>query len=97
VQFSSFALPFEASPPYSARHCVGSQTALDGEGEDSPVAVAMVQRIATPGVEINKVFRLVRDDVMEQTAGRQEPGARSQEPYTCGSLPGRDDFFFVAK
>jgi hypothetical protein len=50
----------------------------------------VLQRIATPGVEINKVFRLVRDDVMEATAGRQEP-------YTYGSLPGREDFFFVTK
>jgi tetratricopeptide (TPR) repeat protein len=65
------------------------QTALDGDGANSPFAVAMVQRIATPGVEINKIFRLVRDDVMEATAGRQEP-------YTYGSLPGREDFFFVS-
>ena len=66
------------------------QVALDGEGGNSPFAVAVVQRIATPGVEINKVFRLVRDDVMEATAGRQEP-------YTYGSLPGKEDFFFVAR
>jgi Flp pilus assembly protein TadD len=66
------------------------QVALDGDGDNSPFAVAMVQRIATPGVEINKIFRLVRDDVMEATAGRQEP-------YTYGSLPGKEDFFFVAK
>jgi len=72
---------------YSAKH---GQTALDGEGENSPFAVAMVQRVATPGVEINKLFRLVRDDVMEATAGRQEP-------YTYGSLPGREDFFFVGR
>jgi tetratricopeptide (TPR) repeat protein len=65
------------------------QTALDGDGEHSPFAVAVAQRLATPGVEINKLFRLVRDDVMEATAGRQEP-------YTYGSLPGREDFFFVA-
>jgi tetratricopeptide (TPR) repeat protein len=65
------------------------QTALDGDGDDSPFAIAVAQRIATPGVEINKLFRLVRDDVMEATAGRQEP-------YTYGSLPGREDFFFVA-
>jgi tetratricopeptide (TPR) repeat protein len=71
---------------FAAKH---GQTALDGEGGNSPFAVAMVQRIATPGVEINKIFRLVRDDVMEATAGRQEP-------YTYGSLPGREDFFFVA-
>jgi tetratricopeptide (TPR) repeat protein len=66
------------------------QTALDGEGWNSPFAIAVTQRIATPDVEITKVFRLVRDDVMEATAGRQEP-------YTYGSLPGKEDFFFVAK
>ena len=72
---------------YAAKH---GQTALDGEGGNSPFAVAVVQRLATPNVEINKLFRLVRDDVMEATAGRQEP-------YTYGSLPGREDFFFMAK
>jgi tetratricopeptide (TPR) repeat protein len=71
---------------FAAKH---GETALDGEGGNSPFAVAMVQRIATPGVEINKIFRLMRDDVMEATAGRQEP-------YTYGSLPGKEDFFFVA-
>jgi uncharacterized caspase-like protein len=71
---------------FAAKH---GQTALDGEGGNSPFAIALVQRIATPGVEINKIFRLVRDDVMEATAGRQEP-------FTYGSLPGREDFFFVA-
>jgi tetratricopeptide (TPR) repeat protein len=71
---------------YAAKH---GQTALDGEGANSPFAVAFVQRIATPGVEINKIFRLVRDDVMEMTAGRQEP-------FTYGSLSAKEDFFFVA-
>jgi tetratricopeptide (TPR) repeat protein len=71
---------------FAAKH---GETARDGEGGNSPFAVALVQRIATPGVEINKIFRLVRDDVMEATAGRQEP-------YTYGSLPGKEDFFFVA-
>ncbi len=72
---------------YAAKH---GQVALDGEGGNSPFAIAMVQRLATPNVEINKIFRLVRDDVMEATAGRQEP-------YTYGSLPGREDFFFAQK
>lgn len=71
---------------YAAKH---GQTALDGEGDNSPFAVALLQRIATPGIEINKLFRLVRDDVMEATAGRQEP-------FTYGSLPGRDFFFLAA-
>jgi tetratricopeptide (TPR) repeat protein len=72
---------------YAAKN---GQVALDGEGGNSPFAVAVAQRLGTPGVEINKLFRLVRDDVMEATAGRQEP-------YTYGSLPGREEFFFVAK
>ena len=72
---------------YAAKH---GQTALDGQGDNSPFAIAVVQRIATPNVEINKLFRLVCDDVLEATAGRQEP-------YTYGSLPGREDFFFVQK
>jgi uncharacterized caspase-like protein len=65
------------------------QLALDGDGSDSPFAVAVIQRLATPGVEINKLFRLVRDDVTEATAGRQEP-------YVYGSLPDQQDFYFVA-
>ena len=72
---------------YAAKH---GQLALDGDGDDSPFAVALLQRIATPNVEINKLFRLVRDDVMEATGGRQEP-------YTYGSLPGKEDFYFVTK
>ena len=50
----------------------------------------MPGRIATPNVEINKMFRLIRDDVMEATGGRQER-------YAYGSLPGREDFFFVTE
>jgi len=72
---------------YAAKH---GQIALDGEGANSPFAIALVQRLATPGVDITRIFRLVRDDVMEATAGRQDP-------FTYGSLPGREDFFFVAK
>ncbi|TMJ46850.1 MAG: hypothetical protein E6G85_30030 [Alphaproteobacteria bacterium] len=66
------------------------QVALDGEGGNSPFAVAVVERLVMPGIEINKMFRLVRDDVMEATAGRQEP-------FTYGSLPGKEDFYFVER
>jgi tetratricopeptide (TPR) repeat protein len=58
---------------YSAKD---GQTALDGDGADSPFAIAFVQRIATPGVEINKLFRLVRDDVMEAPGRSPTPMAR---------------------
>jgi uncharacterized caspase-like protein len=65
------------------------QLALDGDGSDSPFPVAVIQRLATRGVESSKLFRLVRDDVMEATAGRQEP-------YVYGSLPDQQGFYFVA-
>lgn len=71
---------------YAAKH---GQTALDGDGANSPFAAALVKRMATPDIEINKIFRLIRDDVMDATNGRQEP-------FTYGSLPGREDFYFVS-
>ena len=74
-------------PATAAKH---RHTTLDGEGSNSPFAIALLQPIATPGVEIDKLFRLVRDDVMEVTAGRQEP-------YTYGSLSGREEFFCVQR
>ncbi|MFD0934905.1 caspase domain-containing protein, partial [Methylobacterium trifolii] len=69
---------------YAAKH---RQTALDGEGANSPFALAFTRRLATPGLEINKLFRLVRDDVLTATD-------RRQEPFVYGSLPG-DDFYFA--
>ena len=68
---------------YAAKH---GQTALDGEGNNSPFAIAIVQRIATPNVEINKLFRLVRDDVLAATGN-------NQEVFEDSSLPGTDFFF----
>ena len=68
---------------FAAKH---GQTALDGEGERGPFVEAFVRRVATPGLEINKLFRLVHDDVLAATG-------RRQEPYVYGSLPGEDFFF----
>lgn len=65
---------------YSARH---GTTAEDGEGDLSPFAEALLQWIDKPGVEINMVFRKVRDEVMKKTA-------RRQQPFIYGSLPGRE-------
>lgn len=70
---------------YSAKD---GTVALDGEGANSPFAMALAKRLVEPDVEINKVLRLVRNDVLTQTANRQEP-------YVYGSLP-PDDFFFVS-
>jgi tetratricopeptide (TPR) repeat protein len=72
---------------YAARD---GQVALDGDGQNSPFAAALLKHLKDPGLEINKLFRLLHDDVMEATDNRQEP-------YTYGALPGREDFFFVAR
>lgn len=71
---------------YAAKH---GQTALDGDGANSPFVSAFVRRLAMPGLEIRKLFDLVRDDVMSATN-------RRQQPYSYGSVPGSEDFFFVA-
>jgi uncharacterized caspase-like protein len=60
--------------------------ALDGDGADSPYAVALAKRLAEPGVEISKMFRLVRDDVQDATG-------KNQDPFTYGDLPGQDFYF----
>ncbi len=71
---------------YAAKH---GEIALDGDiGTNSPFVSALVKYLPSPGLEINKLFRLVRDDVMKSTN-------RKQEPFVYGSLPG-EDFFFVA-
>lgn len=69
---------------YAAR---GGTIALDGDGRNSPYAQAILANIEEPGLEIGKLFRRVRDMVLEKTDG-------FQEPFTYGSLPG-DDIFLV--
>lgn len=64
------------------------EVASDGNGSNSPFSTAFVQNLQKPGVEINKLFRIVRDDVLKTTN-------RTQTPYTYGSLSGADDFYFV--
>lgn len=68
---------------YAARH---GTTAMDGESANSPYAEALVKHLGEPGLEINLLFRKVRDEVFGKT-GRQ------QEPYTYGSLPAQPFYF----
>jgi uncharacterized caspase-like protein len=72
---------------FAAKH---GQIALDGEKQNSPFASALVKRVLTPGLEVRRLFDHVRDDVLELTG-------RRQQPFSYGSLPGREDFFFVAR
>ena len=72
---------------YAAKH---GETALDGDGLNSPFAAALLRRLQTPDLEVRRLFDVVRDDVMAATNKRQQP-------YSYGSLPGSENFFFVAK
>jgi tetratricopeptide (TPR) repeat protein len=63
--------------------------ATDGNGNNSPFATALANRIAIPGLEISQLFRLVHDDVYASTA-------KQQEPFTYGQLPA-ERFYFRAQ
>ena len=68
---------------YAAKH---GQIAFDGDGAGSPFALALVNRLPTPNLEISLLFRMVRDDVLNATG-------RRQEPFVYGSLPGESLYF----
>ncbi len=72
---------------YAARE---GTLAEDGDGANSPYAMALAERLTTPGVEINMTFRQVRDDVLAATDGQQEP-------FFYGSLPGTSFYFLPAE
>src|SRR5262245_28785743 len=58
-------------------------TADDGKGKHSPFTSALLKHIATPGLEINFVFRRVRDDVVAATSP-------VQYPHVYGTLGGKE-------
>jgi hypothetical protein len=72
---------------YAAKH---GQTALDGDGANSPFVTALINRMKTPGLEVRRLFDLVRDDVLANTN-------RRQQPFSYGSVSGAEDFYFVQK
>lgn len=63
------------------------QTALDGDGVNSPYTAALARAIAEPGVPLEKIFKNVRDTVLAATQGRQTP-------WEASSLTG-DDFYLA--
>src|SRR5262249_42901859 len=63
---------------YAAKH---GQLAADGDrGKHSPFVSAFLKRLEEPRLEINLLFRHVRDDVLKATNYQQEP-------YIYGTLP----------
>ena len=55
--------------------------AFDGDGGNSPFAVALADRLFAPGDDVEIALRKVRDDVLTATHNRQEP-------FKYGSLGG---------
>jgi uncharacterized caspase-like protein len=72
---------------YAAKH---GETALDGDSVNSPFATVLARELKTPKVEVRKLFDIVRDDVWAATR-------HGQQPFTYGSPPGREDFYFAAE
>jgi uncharacterized caspase-like protein len=67
------------------------EVAFDGAGQpNSPFASAFLMNVVTPGLEVRRLFDLVRDDVMEATNNQQQP-------FSYGSISGRQNFHFVDK
>ncbi|MBV8920309.1 MAG: caspase family protein [Bradyrhizobium sp.] len=58
-------------------------TASDGDSGNSPFATALADHLPKPGLDLRKAFGFVRDDVLKNTANKQEP-------YVYGSLGGDD-------
>lgn len=65
---------------YSAK---AGSTAQDGDGGNSPFALALAKHLTTPGLDIRRALGFVRDDVLKSTGNRQEP-------FVYGSLGGND-------
>jgi formylglycine-generating enzyme required for sulfatase activity len=59
--------------------------ASDGAGRNSPFTTALLQNIETPGLEVNYLFRNVREAVLNATN-------LQQEPVVYGSLPSEPTF-----
>jgi uncharacterized caspase-like protein len=71
---------------YAAKH---GQVASDGvSGKNSPFVTAFLKRLEEPLLEINMLFRHVRDDVLKATNYQQEP-------HTYGTLPAQTFYFKV--
>jgi hypothetical protein len=73
---------------YAAKH---GEVALDGDGKNSPYAVALAKRLQQrPALEVRRLFDVVRDDVVAATS-------RKQQPFSYGSVSGSEDFFFAVR
>src|SRR3984893_6149828 len=70
---------------YAARD---GTVANDGAGRNSPYTAALLRHIETPGLEVDFLFRNIRDDVMAATN-------HEQQPFVYGSLSSDEIYFKV--
>ena len=56
-------------------------TSFDGDGANSPYAIALLRHLTEPGLDVRIALGRVRDEVLNITGGRQEP-------FIYGSLGG---------
>ncbi|GGC32360.1 hypothetical protein GCM10011371_19740 [Novosphingobium marinum] len=63
------------------------QVATDGLGDNSPFARALSERLPEPGLSIHRLGSVVREDVLNETGGKQTP-------WTNMSIGGQE-FFLV--
>jgi tetratricopeptide (TPR) repeat protein len=54
-----------------------NETAIDGGGPNSPFTSALLNHIATPGLEFEQMMKRVRNEVYENTRGEQQPWTNS--------------------
>ncbi|WP_051332562.1 caspase family protein [Cucumibacter marinus] len=64
----------------------GGSVASDGDGRNSPYTEGLLTFLEQPGLEVNMLFRRVRDHVMRETGNEQRP-------FVYGSLPGESLYF----
>jgi len=82
---------------YAARD---GTTASDGAGRNSPYTAALLHHLETPGLEIEFLFRNVRDDVMSATNDEQQPfvyGSLSSEEIYLKEAAGAQVAFNVSE
>ena len=73
-----------AQGTYVAYSTAPGMVALDGDGQNSPFTLALVNELARPSQPIEAVFRGVRRSVVDATAGQQIPWDSSSlvEPFS---------------
>lgn len=59
------------------------QFATDGVGDNSPFARSVARRLSEPGLSIHRLAASIRDDVLADTGGKQEP-------WLSSAIPSRD-------